>query len=98
MNRNPSGRARFKWIEDALASQDLTEGEKNFCTRLGLHLNDETGQCFPSDKTLAIGIGRLTSADAESTSADGKRRTRNAMRDIRRLRNRGSQNGRIGDV
>jgi Helix-turn-helix domain len=53
--RNPAGRARFRWIELALAAADLSVGEKILAVRLGLHLNDDTGLCNPSFEVLAAG-------------------------------------------
>lgn len=53
--QNPRGRARFEWIEAALKSSALSEGEKVLAARLGLHLNDETGRCDPSNATLSRG-------------------------------------------
>ena len=57
MIANPRGRARFEWIEAALAATDLAAGEKVVCARLGLHLNDETGLCNPSFERLRGGTG-----------------------------------------
>jgi len=53
---NPRGRDRFRYIEAALASSELSPGEKVLAARLGLHCNDVTGRCNPSFETLAKGI------------------------------------------
>ena len=57
MNINPSGKDRFRWIEAVMAAGDLLPAEKLLLARLGLHCNDETGQCDPAEETLAKGIG-----------------------------------------
>jgi hypothetical protein len=54
---NPATEYRFKWIEAALASPNLTDTEKVVATRLGLFANNETLACFPSVKTLAQATG-----------------------------------------
>jgi len=48
---------RFKWIEDALAS-DLPDELKVLAVRIGLHKNNTTGRCDPSEDGLAEGTNK----------------------------------------
>jgi hypothetical protein len=49
-------RFRFQWMEAVLGS-DLPSAEKTLAIRIALHCNDVTGQCNPSEATLAKGTG-----------------------------------------
>jgi hypothetical protein len=48
---------RFEWLVAVLASKGLTAAAKALAARLFLHMNSETGKCFPKQETLATGLG-----------------------------------------
>src|SRR5262245_14542472 len=50
-------RERMQWIEDVLAS-DLPDELKVLAARYGLHKNDHTGRCDPSEPGLAKGTNK----------------------------------------
>lgn len=46
------------WLDELLASEDLSATAKLVAVRLFRHHNDETGRCDPHQETIATGIGR----------------------------------------
>jgi hypothetical protein len=51
----PPGRAqmRFRWMAEAFASPQFTDGEKCILVRLAMYQNMDTGRLYPSIETLA---------------------------------------------